>query len=357
MRWIRFVAFALLALAAVLEVLGLAQMVLPRLLPPERAPLVVPGALVALAAGLLLLLVEARRQRQAERGRLGGPGQITAVIGGRVRTRGIPYQLPHDVEEMNRLDFQHYMLRAVLGGNYLAPIGSPTSILDVGTGTGRWAREMAMMFPRANVIGLDVNTPAVDAASEARGAELRPPNYAFVAGNVLEGLPFGDASFDYVHMRALIAAIPHDRWPFVMGELLRVTRLGGWVESQEISLLQRGGPAVDQVMAWLAETIARKNVVFADGARVGEFLRATGLARVTVREVPVPCGDYGGRIGKMLAADWFNLLGSFRGLMVAQGIASAEQIDATLAAARAALAERGARAVMTIYAASAQRVR
>jgi ubiquinone/menaquinone biosynthesis C-methylase UbiE len=352
----RFAALGLLVLAAILGVLGLAQTTRTSLLPAEVAPFVVPGALVALAAGLLLLLFDAQRRRLLEM-RRGAPGQITAVIGGRVRTRGIPYQLPHDIEEMNRLDFQHYMLRAILRGNYLAPIGFPSSILDVGTGTGRWAREMAVTFPRANVIGLDVNTPAVDASSEAQGAELRPPNYAFVAGNVLEGLPFGDASFDYVHMRALIAAIPHDRWPFVMGELLRVTRLGGWVESQEISLLQGGGPAVDQVMAWLAETIARKNVVFADGARVGEFLRATGLARVTVREVPVPCGESGGRIGKMLAADWFNLLGSFRGLMVGQGIASAEQLDAALATARAALASRGTRAVMTIYAACAQRVR
>jgi ubiquinone/menaquinone biosynthesis C-methylase UbiE len=353
----RFAALGLLVLAAILGVLSLAQTMRTSLLPAEVAPFVFPGALVALAAALLLLLFDVQRQRHLKMQWPGGSGQMTAVIGGRVRTRGIPYQLPHDVEEMNRLDFQHYMLRAILRGNYLAPIGSPASILDVGTGTGRWAREMAVTFPRANVIGLDVNTPAVDAASEAQGAELRPLNYAFVAGNVLEGLPFGDASFDYVHMRALIAAIPHDRWPFVMSELLRVTGPGGWVESQEISLLQGGGPAVDQLMAWLTETIARRNVVFSDGARVGEFLQATGLARVTVREVPVPCGDYGGRIGKMLAADWFNLLGSFRGLMVAQGIASAEQVDETLATARAALAARGVRAVMTIYAACAQRVR
>jgi ubiquinone/menaquinone biosynthesis C-methylase UbiE len=353
----RFVAFGLVVLAAILVVLSLARTVRTSLLPAAVAPYVAPGALVALAVGLLLLLFDAQRRRHRETQWPGGAGQITAVVGGRVRTRGIPYQLPHDLEEMNRLDFQHYMLRAILRGNYLAPIDAPASILDVGTGTGRWAREMAVTFPRANVIGLDVNSPAVDVASEARGAELRPSNYAFVAGNVLEGLPFGDASFDYVHMRALIAAIPHDRWPFVMGELLRVTRLGGWVESQEISLLQGGGPAVDQLMAWLTETIARRNVVFADGARVGEYLQATGLARVMVREVPVPCGDYGGRIGKMLAADWFNLLASFRGLMVMQGIASAEQIDATLAAARAALAARGVRAVMTIYAACAQRVR
>lgn len=280
-----------------------------------------------------------------------------AVIGGRVRTRGLPYQMPHDVEEMNRLDFQHYILRATLRGNYLAPVSSPGSILDVGTGTGLWAREVAVTFPRANVIGFDVNPPAVDAASETRGIELRPPNYAFVAGNLLEGLPFNDASFDFVHMRALLAAIPHQQWPFVVGELQRVTRLGGWVESLECSLLQRGGPAIDQLMAWLTATIARKGVEFADGGRVGEYLQAAGLRQVTVREAVVPCGDSGGRIGKMGAMDWFSILGALRGPMVAQGVASAQAIDEALGAARTALASPVGQAVTTVYVAYAQRVR
>src|SRR5215472_351542 len=78
-----------------------------------------------------------------------------SVMYGRKRTRGVPYLMPTDLEEMSRLDFQHYMLRYALRGNYATPITNPGSILDVGTGTGRWAREMAQLFPRANVIGVD----------------------------------------------------------------------------------------------------------------------------------------------------------------------------------------------------------
>lgn len=81
----------------------------------------------------------------------------TSMVAGRVRVRGVPYNLPRDPEEMNRLDFQHYMFRYALRGNYAAPVNAPTSILDVGTGTGRWAREMAHLFPQTNVVGLDVN--------------------------------------------------------------------------------------------------------------------------------------------------------------------------------------------------------
>jgi ubiquinone/menaquinone biosynthesis C-methylase UbiE len=133
-------------------------------------------------------------------------------------------------------------LRYALRGNYASPIRDPHAILDVGSGTGRWAIEMANLFPRANVLGLDINPPPVDLLAE-RGMEMRPPNYAFVAGNLLEGLPFAERSFDFVHMRALVTAIPHDRWPYVIGELARVARPGGWVESLEVTFLEGGGPA------------------------------------------------------------------------------------------------------------------
>ena len=113
-------------------------------------------------------------------------GLATSVVAGRVRVRGVPYNLPRDLEEMNRLDFQHFLFRAALKGNFVAPISRPGSILDVGTGTGRWARELAVQFPRAQVVGLDVNPPPVDEAAESSQApDLRPPNYRFVPGNVL----------------------------------------------------------------------------------------------------------------------------------------------------------------------------
>ncbi|MGH2480290.1 MAG: hypothetical protein ACRDHW_11590 [Ktedonobacteraceae bacterium] len=48
-----------------------------------------------------------------------------------------------DSGEISRLDFQHYLLRQALKGNYLAPIRDPGYILDGGAGTGRWGREMA----------------------------------------------------------------------------------------------------------------------------------------------------------------------------------------------------------------------
>jgi hypothetical protein len=120
------------------------------------------------------------RRKQAVKDNDVVDGFLPAVPDGRKRTLGVPYMMPTDLEEMNRLDFQHYMLRYAPHGNYAAPVGSPDSILDVGTGTGRWAREMAQLFPLANVVGVDVTLPPADSQAELGNEDVRPSNYAFV---------------------------------------------------------------------------------------------------------------------------------------------------------------------------------
>jgi ubiquinone/menaquinone biosynthesis C-methylase UbiE len=282
--------------------------------------------------------------------------ETTGVIAGRLRTRGVPYLMPYDVEELNRLDFQHYMLRATLRGNYAAPIGSPSSILDIGTGTGRWPREMAVTFPDASVIGVDLNPPPADDSPEQGDSDdLRPSNYTFVPGNVLEGLSFADGSFDFVHQRALLAAVPHARWPQVAQELARLTRPGGWVESLEVTELQQCGPATNQLVDWLRATLARRGVEFADGGKVADHLRQAGLVNVTARTARMPCGDAGGRIGKMLAADWFSLFNATSGFMVTLGLTTTEEFERVSAVARVELASAHGQCFMPVFIAFGQR--
>jgi ubiquinone/menaquinone biosynthesis C-methylase UbiE len=279
-----------------------------------------------------------------------------ALIAGRVRAVGVPYTLPRDMEEVNRLDFQHYVLRYAFQGLYAVPLRNPRDILDVGTGTGRWAREMAQLFPRAKVVGLDITPPQSDeVASTGVGFDLRPPNYSFVAGNLLEGLPFPDASFDFVHMRLLTFAIPADRWPFVIGELARVTRPGGWVESVEASPPRDGGPAMDLLASWTVAPLARRGVDAIFAPKTGDLLVGAGLAQVSAREIPLPMGAYGGRIGSMLALDYFSIIRSFEGLLVDRGLTTAEEFAQTLALAQADIDSPSYHCIFPFYIAFGQR--
>lgn len=349
----RWIGLGLIALGIILAAAGL-------LVTPQGALYVsVIAALAVLAAlgGVTLLVIDRQTLKpNVAAGDAGSPKEaLTRTVGGRTHVRGIPYILPRDFEEMNRLDFQHYVLRHAFRGNYLAPVENPRAVLDVGTGTGRWALEMATVFPSANVIGLDLNAPPVDEKAGTGEGEALPPNYAFVPGNILEGLPFADASFDFVHMRLLVLALPHERWPFVVSELIRVTRPGGWIESVEALADERGGPAVDQIMSWVAAMLERRGIDINDASRVGGLMQAQGLLNVASRRVEVPIGAHGGRIGKLMATDILNAMQALRGPMETLGLATAEGFDRTFSEAQRALESPRVPCVAPFYVAFGQR--
>ncbi|KAG0633598.1 S-adenosyl-L-methionine-dependent methyltransferase [Tuber brumale] len=69
------------------------------------------------------------------------------------------YPMPNDETEQDRLDMMHHIYLMMLDGKlHIAPIGDdPQKILDVGTGTGIWAIDMANEYPSAEVIGTDLS--------------------------------------------------------------------------------------------------------------------------------------------------------------------------------------------------------
>lgn len=67
------------------------------------------------------------------------------------------YSLPNDGEEQDRQDFIHHIYRLILDGKLgLAPIDSPKHVLDIATGTGIWAIELAEEHLDALVVGTDL---------------------------------------------------------------------------------------------------------------------------------------------------------------------------------------------------------
>jgi ubiquinone/menaquinone biosynthesis C-methylase UbiE len=65
--------------------------------------------------------------------------------------------MPTDEKEQDRLDMHHEIMSGIMGGKiYMAPLEHPARILDIGTGTGIWAIDMADRFPDAEVIGTDL---------------------------------------------------------------------------------------------------------------------------------------------------------------------------------------------------------
>ena len=65
---------------------------------------------------------------------------------------------PNDERALDQQDLSHQLwLLSLKGQHYLAPVENPARILDIGTGTGIWAIEVAEQNPQAIVTGTDLS--------------------------------------------------------------------------------------------------------------------------------------------------------------------------------------------------------
>jgi len=139
-----------------------------------------------------------------------------------------------------------------------------------------------------------------------RGKPGAPPRYRHVRGNLLQGLPFRDGVFDFVHQRFLTAGIPVAEWPGAVRELVRVTRPGGWVELVESTAeLRQVGPATQRLIDMLRSMMGSLGLDATDRVfrSLDGYLRDVGLRSVARREIALPVGDWGGRVGSFVATD------------------------------------------------------
>ncbi|KAI9021562.1 S-adenosyl-L-methionine-dependent methyltransferase [Phycomyces nitens] len=139
------------------------------------------------------------------------------------------YILPQDEEEQDRLNSQHFAAKVISNGNILKAIADnlpqEAIILDIGCGSGSWVMDIAIDYPGTHVTGIDI--------ADIFPTTIRPKNVDFKLVNVLDGLPFPDNTFDFVHMRLLIVAFRRHEWNQVINEIYRVLKPGGYVQLVE----------------------------------------------------------------------------------------------------------------------------
>ena len=94
------------------------------------------------------------------------------------------------------------------------------AILDLACGSGAFLKDLALTFPRARLIGLDLSAPYLAETRRRTGLA------ALVQANA-EHLPFADASLDAVTCVYLFHELPPRVRPVVAAEIARVLRPGG----------------------------------------------------------------------------------------------------------------------------------
>lgn len=200
------------------------------------------------------------------------------------------YGMPIDEDEMDRMDLQHHKFKLILGGkHFLAPIGNnPMRILDLGTGTGMWALDVADAYPSAQVIGIDI-------------APIQPiwvaSNCQFEIDDMEEPWTWEKNSFDFIHLREPVLMIRD--WSTLLQEVYDHLAPGGYCELAScypLPMCDDGTMPEDSGFLQTCKKFVEASKVFGTPSDIGtEFktlLQNAGFVDVTENIFKVPSSPW-----------------------------------------------------------------
>ncbi|KAI8051157.1 S-adenosyl-L-methionine-dependent methyltransferase [Syncephalis plumigaleata] len=216
--------------------------------------------------------------------------------------KDVPYFLPNDNVEQDRLDALHFIMQELINGNHLCQLDNPLSILDIGAGTGTG-------FPDARVVGFDI--------APIQPKAIRPPNVEFETMNILEGIQYEDNTFDYVHMRFLTSGIPKTYWPTLISDIARICSAGGAIELCETDgYFRNPGPLATKMNKWLATVCGLKKVDTEEVWKIPDMMPEAGLRVEHVEYYKLPMGSWCGPLGEMALSNIVTGFSGFRNKLV-----------------------------------------
>ncbi|KAH6876611.1 S-adenosyl-L-methionine-dependent methyltransferase [Thelonectria olida] len=199
------------------------------------------------------------------------------------------YPIPNDDTEQNRDDMKHAMMLELTDGKlFFAPIGdNPLKIIDLATGTGIWAVDVADKYPSSEVLGVDL--------SPIQPIWV-PPNLRFLVDDIEDEWTHGD-DWDFVHMRCISPWLKDK--VNVLRQAHEHIKPGGWIEIQELDARANcddESVSPDSSLSKFfdtAETAVKEfGMKFRAGENLREPLEQAGFVNVSCKVLKVPIGTW-----------------------------------------------------------------
>ena len=141
--------------------------------------------------------------------------------GSNIHTRHMCRRFDRAAQHFESADFVHRQAFAGLMERMSPLVITPTSILDLGAGTGRSSRALAKAYPWSRVTALDLSAGMLRVARQKKSFLSRTTELRADAAR----LPFQTGSFDLVVANLLLPWI--DDLAACLGEVARVLKKGG----------------------------------------------------------------------------------------------------------------------------------
>lgn len=192
-------------------------------------------------------------------------------------------------------------------------------ILDLACGSGGWALEIAHLYPHVRVVGVDISKPLIEyVRAHAKARAIKNAHYQVM--NILDPLPFPDASFHLVNARTLFSSLKPADWPTLLRECNRILRPGGTLRLTEMERPFTNNLAQERMLGLLTQALYVSGRSFSPDGRhigivpqLGHLLREAGFEHIHNRAHTPEISQHSPEFGSWRELDTYawNLLEPF----------------------------------------------
>lgn len=213
---------------------------------------------------------------------------------------------------MSALQFQHRLFLREMGGMLLPDrisLDGIEAVMDFICGPGSWCVDFSKKYPEKQVWGVDINHTIIALAQE-NAAQTRSENLHFQVIDRTRALPFENETFDLIHLQNGTNLFALAQWPEMMAEMFRLLKPGGWLNLVDFEMGPASQPAVDRVLTFLGQILAKMGRSTAPDGRLpltGSTLGPRRMSQQLFTDVgyqlyPVDLGGWNNPVGRAYLA-------------------------------------------------------